>query len=598
MSISKRIVFMVLAAMAVALALAVTAVLFLRGEAHPPWQLYSALAAAQLLPCATLLLWLAKLRPYALQPQVQLVRQLTAAGEGRYEPCVQPDVLEWAEPFRAANVMVARLEQRRAARDKQLSLLREEVNTDSLTGLASRAQFMQSLVSALSGQLDPNVKTAMNRNATNRNATNRSASMGMVAIVRVHDLVGVNQRMGRERGDELLASIGMLLRMHLMRLGTADALLARLNGADFAVIATAVPTLALNDWLEDLALGFADLHHQAVADKPHVAWMGATSFTRGEPVSDVMSRADAMVQSSELQKVPYCLTNSTESEHAIPTAQWRMHIERALDTGMVGLAYFPVLAADGSLLHREAVVRLTLADGAVMTGAKVVPPALRTGRIMDLDLRVIELALHELTAQPDVSDVAVKVSAQSLARPLFFERLRSVLTASQAAAHRLWIEVDEAVLENAPDDLDALVLVLRDFGVRVGIAHFQSQWTQAFQLPHRGVSFIKFDASLCQGMPTRASSPTGAALTNPRHDFSTVLRSLMGSTAPCQVIATGLKRRADVEAAWAADFDAATGPELSRIWAGSGAVNPQKTATLPGATAQPSAQTADLIPEH
>ena len=575
MSISKRIFFMVLTAMAVALVLTTAAALSLQGDAHPPWLLYSALATAQLLPCATLLLWLAKLRPYVLQPQLQLVRQLTAAGEGRYEPCLQPDVLEWAEPFRAANVMVARLAQRRAARDKQLSLLRDEVNTDSLTGLASRAQFMQSLVSALSGQLDPNVKTAMNRSATNR-----SASTGMVAIVRVHDLVGVNHRMGRERGDELLASIGMLLRMHLLRLGTAEALLARLNGADFAVIATAVPTLALNDWLEDLALGFAELHHNAVADRPHVAWMGATSFTRGEPVSDVMSRADAMVQSSEAERLPYRLTNATESDHAIPTAQWRMHIERALDTGQVRLEYFPVLAADGVLLHREAVVRLTLADGAVMTGAKVVPPALRTGRIMDLDLRVIELALHELAAHPDVSDVAVNVSPQSLARPMFLERLRAVLDASAAAAPRLWIEVHESVLDNPPEDLNAFAAMLNRFGVRLGLDHFQSQWTNAFELPLRGVSFIKLDTSLCQGMATRAALGlvSDSIQDTTRHDFCTVLRSLLGHRKPCRVIATGLKNASDVNAAWAASFDAATGPELTRQWRKGSAAKPSESA--------------------
>ena len=580
MSISKRIVFMVLAAMGLALALSAAAVFFLHGGPRPSWQLFSAVAAAQLLPCATLMLMLFKLRPLAMGPQVQLVRQLTAAGEGRYEPCVQPEVLEWAEPFRAANVMVARLAQARIERDKQLSLLREEVNTDSLTGLASRAQFMQSLTAALGVRPEAGTR----------------ASTGMVAIVRLHDLVGVNQRMGRERGDELLASIGMLLRMHLMRLGTAEALLARLNGADFAVIATDVPTLALGDWLEDLALGFTDLHHNAVADRPHVAWLGATTFTAGEPVSDVMSRADAMVQSCEAQKVSYRLTNAMESEHAVPTAQWRMLIERALDTGMVALAYFPVLAADGSLLHREAVMRLTLADGAVMTGAKVVPPALRTGRIMDLDLRVIELALHELTAHPAVSDVAVKVSAQSLARPLFLERLRSVLTASQAVAHRLWMEVDEAVLENAPDDLDALVAVLQAFGVRFGIAHFQSQWTQAFQLPTRGVSFIKFDASLCQGMPARAalSALSNNGLTGLRHDFASVLRGLLGNSAPCQVIATGLKKPADVAAAWAANFDAATGPELSRMWASEA----RQIEALAKAATQPLANTVELIQEH
>jgi EAL domain-containing protein (putative c-di-GMP-specific phosphodiesterase class I)/GGDEF domain-containing protein len=544
MSISKRITFLVLAAVALAMALSAGALLLWRHQlghpGSPAWQLYTALALAQLLPCAGLLLMLAKLRPWALGPQVQLVRQLTAVGEGRYEHCVQPEALEWAEPFRAANVMVARLVQHRDERDKQLRSLREEVDTDSLTGLASRAQFMQTLLAALN----------LNGVAPN------SALRGMVTIIRVHDLVGVNQRMGRERGDELLASIAMLLRMHLIRLGAADALLARLNGADFAVVASAVHALALDDWLEDLGRGFADLHHNAVADRPHVAWLGTSTFIRGESISDVLSRTDAMVQTCESQKAVYRLTSAGESEQAIPTGQWRGHIERALDTGLVSLAYFPVLAADGSVLHREAVMRLSLPDGSVMTGAKVVPPAMRTGRIMDLDLRVIELALVELRAHPAAPDAAVNVSPQSLARPLFLERLQVLLDGAGAAASRLWIEVDESMLDDDHGELSALAKMLSASQTRLGIDHFSAAWTQAFDLPSRGISFVKLDASLCV---------TVAAL-SARRDFPKALRGLLG-TQPCLVIATGLRQVGHVTAAWASDFDAATGPALTRQWA-------------------------------
>ncbi len=561
MSISRRIALCVCAAMFAALALSCGAALWWSQDKQPLWLLLSGLAAAQLLPLTALMLMLAKLRPYAFDPQLQLVRQLTAVGEGQYEHVMQPAALEWAEPFRAANVMVARLVQRREARDKQLSLLREEVATDSLTGLASRAQFMQTLIHALTREGAATVSSATDR--------------GMVAIVRIHDLVGVNQRMGRDRGDELLASIAMLLRMHLMRLGTADSLLARLNGADFAVIATGVPALALNDWLEDLALGFTELHHNAVADRPHVAWLGATTFTRGEPLPDVMSRADAMVQSSESQKLPYRLTNAMESDHAVPTVQWRMHIERALDTGMVSLAYFPVLCADGSVLHREAVVRLTLADGAVMTGTRVVPPALRTGRIMDLDLRVIELALVELTNHPEASDVAVNVSPQSLARPLFVERLRHVLAQAGKVAARLWIEVDEAVLDNDAADLNALATLLNSHRTRLGLDHFKSQWAQVFDLPARGVSFVKLDPSLCHGMAARLDNSDGD------RDHASVLRALLGSTYGCHVIVTGLKQAADVSASWRLEIDAATGPELTRQWKAqnTNAPHPEQAAT-------------------
>ena len=573
MSISKRIALFVLAATALAMALSAAALLLFGqqlgqrlgqqlgqtvGGASPfAWQLYTALALAQLVPCAGLLLMLAKLRPYVMGPQVQLVRQLTAVGEGRYEHCVQPEVLEWAEPFRAANVMVARLVQRRKARDKQLSSLREEVDTDSLTGLASRAQFMQTLLAAL------------NLSAVVPNAASNSALRGVVTIIRVHDLVGVNQRMGRERGDELLASIAMLLRIHLVRLGAADALLARLNGADFAVVASAVQPLALDDWLEDLGRSFADLHHNAVADRPHVAWLGASTFSRGVAISDVLSRTDAMVQVCESQKCIYRLTSAGESEHAIPTGQWRGHIERALDVGLVSLAYFPVLLANGSVLHREAVIRLSLPDGSVMPGAKVIPPAMRTGRIMDLDLRVIELALLELREHPEAADAAVNVSPQSLVRPVFLERLQVLLNSAGAAASRLWIEVDESVLHDDHGQIQALGKLLRASQTRLGIDHFSAAWTQAFDLPAQGFSFIKLDASLC------ASVATGTQ----RRDFPKALRGVLGPQ-PCLVIATGLRHVGAVSRAWASDFDAATGPALSQQWADSAALQRKTTALV------------------
>ena len=68
MSISKRIALFVIAAMACALALGALAVFLLGAQSPSAWQLFAGLAAAQLLPCAALLLLLVKLRPLALAP--------------------------------------------------------------------------------------------------------------------------------------------------------------------------------------------------------------------------------------------------------------------------------------------------------------------------------------------------------------------------------------------------------------------------------------------------------------------------------------------------------------------------------------------------
>jgi predicted signal transduction protein with EAL and GGDEF domain len=539
-SLSRRIALAWLAATLLAALLSTAAWFTWRGVNGAEIKLLCATLAAQVSSAALLLALLVRLRQNALRPVAQLVEQLSAASEERFVYFVQPDAQEWAAPFRAANIMVARLQKRHDERNQQFSALREEVDTDRLTGLPSRVHFMQALGLALTARTEtPSIGAAL-------------------VVVRVEDLVGVNQRMGRERGDELLASIAMLLRMHLVRLGADKATLSRLNGADFGVIVSGVAIALLEQWLHDLSEAFIELHHNAVADRAHVAWLGATRFSSGEALADVMSRADAMVQACEAQKLPYRLTHARDPVHAIAMAQWRLHIEHALETGQISMELFPVLARDGGLFHHEAVLRMTLPGGAVMPGARVVPPALRSGRIMDLDLRMIELALVHLNASPG-SSVCVNVATQSTARPFFLDRLKAILSAAGDATQRLCLEVEEGALDGpaALADLATLSAVLQPFGVRLGIDHFANQLPQAYQLGALGVSFVKVDALLCEGLATGLAPK----------EFCATLRILLGHH-PCDIVATGLRNPADLTEAWACHFNAATGPAVTALMTG------------------------------
>jgi EAL domain-containing protein (putative c-di-GMP-specific phosphodiesterase class I) len=142
--------------------------------------------------------------------------------------------------------------------------------------------------------------------------------------------------------------------------------------------------------------------------------------------------------------------------------------------------------------------------------------------------------------------------------------LQVLLDGAGAAASRLWIEVDESVLQEDHGELKALATMLSVHQTRLGIDHFSAAWTQAFDLPSRGFSFIKLDASLCATVATRSA----------RRDFPKALRGLLG-TQPCLVIATGLRQTNDIAISWASHYDAATGPALTRLFAESAAVQRQ-----------------------
>src|SRR5205814_432721 len=155
------------------------------------------------------------------------------------------------------NVMVVKIAAQIADRDRRLGELHAEVSVDELTGLASRGQFMERLGAVL------------------QEAGNGT---GGVALLRIDDLAGLNQRAGRERTDALLKAVAILLRTRALRLQREGVLVARLNGADFALLAPSVPAGAMDDWAKDLATGLQGLKQQQLTDRPRVGWIAASGF--------------------------------------------------------------------------------------------------------------------------------------------------------------------------------------------------------------------------------------------------------------------------------------------------------------------------------
>lgn len=529
MRLSSRVA---LAAVAASAAAGAAGVLSLWGQGITlPAPALLGLAAAQAAGGVLLLGVLRHLGREALAPVRTITDQIADAGEGRFTYARQPEVEEWVPLGRAANIMVSRLEQAHAERNQAFDALREEVDLDSLTGLHSRARFMEALAHALQPPARP------------------QRYAGALVILRVHDLVGVNQRAGRARGDELLRAIGTLLRQRAARLGGEAVVMARLNGADFGVLVPERGVETLLDWLADLAAGLKDLHADALADREDVAWLGATGFAAQEEVSQVLARADTMVQASETQRQPFCYTAAAEPTQSFSVAQWRVHIEQALETGQVGLALRPVVGAAGQVVHREASLRLTLVDGTVLNDTQVMPPAARTGRTADLDLRLIELAL--LALDDDPGSIAVNLAPQSVQRPIFLQRLRVLLQAAGAKAARLLLEVHEAALDSHRQDLLELMRCVAPFGTRVGLDHVGRRVVEATGLAASGLRFLKIAPAIY----------AGAHADPQRRRTARALRSLMDAPG-CELIATGLDDPRDLPALFAAGFSGASGPAV------------------------------------
>nr|WP_255719261.1 EAL domain-containing protein [Pelomonas sp. P8] len=386
---------------------------------------------------------------------------------------------------RTINVALTRLKAQLDDRDQRLGELHAEISVDAVTGLAARAQFMDRLAALL-------------------HEPDREATGGLV-LLRVDDLAGLNQRAGRERADELLKQVATLLRTRALRLdGERAGVVARLNGADFGVLLPQVATEALDAWTRELADALHGLKQRELTDRPRVGWLAASAFTAGETLGAVMSRVDRALQAGEGGDTAWQLVRATPSGPSVSLAQWRSLIDEALMTGRVELDLTPVTTAQGRVVHQLARVQLEGAEGRRFGPDEVLPAALRTARIADIDLRVAELALARIAGNGD--ELAVRISPRSAERPTFVNRLDEALTAIGPLAAKLWVEFDIEGERHVAGVLGPLAAMLQRHAVRIGLKRVAAPPEDLALLRRLGVGHLRLAPSLCVGLDGEASA--------------------------------------------------------------------------------------------
>jgi EAL domain-containing protein (putative c-di-GMP-specific phosphodiesterase class I) len=502
------------------------------------WHLTWSLALTFMLTGALLVAVLAWVVRWAKAPLVGFGEQVRALAEMRFVSMAEPRISEWVGLAKALNVLVGRVQAMLLERETRLSDMRQRTEQDAIAGVASRDAFVDHLKLGLA-----------------------RGSVGAVAIVRVHDLIGMNQRVGRERTDDFLQAVATVLRARLYPIDAEAPSLGRLNGADFGIVLPMLSTERLNVWLQDTATTLQSLHEQQLADSVYVAWIGASTVIADERFSDVLSRVDNMVMASEMRHQPYCLGSANQPLERIAIAQWRVMIETALDTGRCEIALYPVKARAGGVSHLEAMLRLRGADDTLIPASAFIPPAVRTGRSAALDLRAIELAGIEIgkaSHNGSAVTVAVKVSPHSIRRPIFVERLREILSAARFDTSRLWIEIDESGLADSRDSMASLGELLREFRCRLGIAHFGRHFSALPELAAMAVDYVKLDASFCHGVSRLPAKQAFVRVT-----------TQMAAALGIDVIAEGVADEADLQVLETFGVAGATGPWVSTLLAGS-----------------------------
>lgn len=391
------------------------------------------------------LAWIAR---RMLRPIDDFAGQAQAAAQRVFAEMPLPAMQEWERLSRAMNLMVQRVRIMLAERETELATIQEKNRNDALTRAVSREYFITRLSSEL------------------------TRAGGALVVVHALDIEGLNRRRGWRQTDDFLIACAAAIRIRLhMLFAENDFVLARLNGADFALLLPGMPLERLDTVASGLHEALLPLANQDLTDVRRVTAIGATLFRAGETASEVLSKADAVLGRALLQARSHAVSDGTERFLSLGLQQWGALIESALARGAVRIDLVPVLDAGGEVVHLEARPLLMTAANEELHAHEFEAPAARTGRVLDLNLRVLELALIALAERP-AQRIGACIDERSLERPIFLRQLGKIL-AQHPPELLARLDIEVAVAEHSTAEvphLQDLVELLAGRGMRVGVA--------------------------------------------------------------------------------------------------------------------------------
>jgi len=360
----------------------------------------------------------------------------------------------------------------------------ELAQTDTLTGLANRACFLERLEEVLNVTRDGRFS---------------------VLMLDLDRFKNVNDSLGHAAGDHLLRQVALRLRE-----GLRDSdLLARLGGDEFAIIQLAghdqrddAATLATR--ITQLMAAPFQLHHRKVEVGASIGI--AMAPDHGRDPQDLLRRADLALYRSKAAG-RNCFTFFEPTMAADLEAQNTLEgdLREAIAKHQFELHYQPVYeVATGRPCGAEALLRWRHPTAGLIPPDRFIPLAEATGLIVPLGEWVMNQACRDAATWPDDLKVAVNLSPVQFKQKDRCGVTCAALLDSGLAPQRLEIEITESVLlERGPDNL-TFTQELKEIGVSLALDDFGTGYSSLSYLTMFPFDKIKIDKSFIRQLSESA----------------------------------------------------------------------------------------------
>ena len=380
-----------------------------------------------------------------------------------------------------------------------------------------------------------------------------------VLFLDLDDFKGVNDTLGHDTGDKLLAAVGARIAATLRPGDTV----ARLGGDEFAV-------LLKNMEDEQIAVRVADrITRQFVAPfgiggkKIAVhASIGIAGLVSGQEAAEELIRnADvAMYIAKSKGKARYVEYDATLAGAALHLMELEADMPRALAEKQFVLDYQPVVMLESGAIHSaEALVRWNHPERGLLAAPDFIAVAERSGMIVELGRWALQQAARDVRRwqvrypSTPLMGISVKLYGRQLQRPELVSEVMEAVDAAGLDPQSLILELTESVLMAEGQPIAQVLQELREQGFRLTLDNFGAGYSALGRLRDFPVDILKMDRSFVAGI--------GQGLTD-----GAIVRAIIGiaNSLGLMTIAEGVERPEQLAALNAMGCQAGQGFYLSK----------------------------------
>lgn len=362
-------------------------------------------------------------------------------------------------------------------RKQHESRLEYLANFDDLTGHYNKLRLREALDHALANAL-------------------RFGRSGAFLVVGVDSLARINTAYGYEVGDKVLVEVGR----RLDRCLRSTDVVGRLGGDRFGIILASCPAGEAQAAAERILQSVRQGAVSTQAGPVHVcASAGVVVFPEQSTTAvDLMTKGEGALLAAKNAGRDcvsvYHLTEAQREDFRVSMSIGE-EVKQALRDGRLMLAFQPVVsAADHQVKWYECLLRMRDRDGDLVPAAQFIPVVEQLGLMRAIDRHVLDLAIADLIAHPEVT-LGINISGLTAADRSWLRALVAHLRGKPNVASRLIVEITETAALHDIEDSARFVATVRDLGCRVAIDDFGAGYTTFRHLKALTVDIVKIDGS-------------------------------------------------------------------------------------------------------